>query len=297
MRQANMTSTKYSRVKGLVMTRIKVHPKSTTLAFLLILSCTKTPTHPSSTKSDWENAQQADKSRTYVVDWSCEPKRFGSSAESNVGDQEEYCEWQTVKVENSERTCRFTTSFDTTRSFHLNSREETPFNTVDAARILVQSCAENATARLEKGLGTGKLCSDIPNDCVDGRNSDPEICDKIRWTTKERFEKRLDYCVDQLPTDSFQTTTKPLMQFGILTDIPANCRYTTDDKTEVDCTVPADESCFSIAGQLRVGLRVHTRPFDSEAKLPTDDACYRPSATQSTESTESREVAVPVDGK
>ncbi|MES2744700.1 MAG: hypothetical protein V4655_04695 [Bdellovibrionota bacterium] len=265
--------------------------------FMLALSCKDSSTDSSHVKSDWENAQEPDQTRTYVVDWSCEPKQYGKKAEKEVSYQEEYCEWKTVKTDKAkdEKTCRFTASFDTSRKFHLNSRDQTPFNTLEAALYLVESCADNATSRLEKGLGTGKLCAGLPDACVKERNSDPEICDKIRWTTKERFENRLDYCVDQLPVVANQRTEKPFLQFGLLTEIPANCQYTTDDKTELDCTVPAEESCFSVAGQLRVGLRVHTKPLDSKAELPSADACYQPLVTEIPEFSSSREISVPRD--
>lgn len=266
--------------------------KYAALTFLLLAACKNSASQDSVTKSDWEKEAEADKARSYVVDWSCEPKQFGRAAEKTVEYQEEYCEWRVEKTTKTEKVCRFTSSFDETRDFSLNSRGQTPFNTIGAARYLVDSCADNATDRLEKKLGSGKLCSGLPDACVAERNSDPEICDKIRWTTKERFEKRLDYCVDQLPVRDSDKTETPFMQFGLLTDLPENCSFATEDKTEVLCTVAKNEDCFSVAGQLRVGLRVYTKAADSEAELPIADACYQPLITEVPEEETSEEISV-----
>lgn len=259
------------------------------VTLVVLSSCKNSSSLDSSAKSDWENPAEDDKARSYVVDWSCEPKQFGQKAEKVVAYQEEYCEWKTEKTTDNEKVCRFTSSFDDSRDFSLNSRGETPFNTIPAALYLVSSCAENATSRLEKNLGIGKLCAGLPDACVAERNSDPEICDKVRWVTKERFEKRLDYCVDQLPVVESQKTDRPLMQFGLLTELPENCSYATDDQTEVKCTIPKEEDCFSIAGQLRVGLRVYTKAAGSKAELPNSNACYQPMISEVPSEEESAE--------
>src|SRR6478609_4942390 len=112
----------------------------------------------SQVKSDWEEPATKGKSRSYVVDWACEPKRYGAVAETAVKDQEEYCEWKVVKTTATEKTCRFTSSFDTKRDFYLNSRGKTSFNSISAARYLVDLCTENAEGRLKAGQTAGSLC-------------------------------------------------------------------------------------------------------------------------------------------
>ena len=76
---------------------------------------------------------------------------------------------------------------------------------------------------------------------------------------------------------STRLSGNPAIAIGILTGLPENCTYATDDKTEVTCTVPAEDTCFSVAGQLRVGMRVQTKAkTDLAAKLPATRECYVP---------------------
>jgi hypothetical protein len=231
----------------------------------------------SEVKSDWEEPAVEGKPRSYVVDWACEPKRYGEASEKTVKNQEEYCEWKITKQTATEKTCRFTASFDRNRDFYLNSRGKTPINSISAARYLVDLCSNDAERRLKQGLSVGSLCSGIPEGCVSGRNSDPEICSKVRWATGERYKGNIDFCVDKLTQRDSIVLDQPLIQFGILTEIPENCTYATDDKTEVVCNVPAEDTCFSVAGQLRLGLRVQTKAkADTETKLPSTRECFVP---------------------
>lgn len=243
------------------MLRFVRSPMVAMLATLALASaCNSSPSEQTSaTQSDWETPASAGGLRTYGIDWSCEPKQYGSSAETRVGNQDEYCEWKTVKTTATEKTCRFTVSFDTSRDFHLNSRGKTPFNSIPAARQLVQDCNSIALRRLKSGQAAGKLCSGIEDGCVSGRNSDPEICDKTRWAAGEKYKGNIEFCIDNLTPSGYSATSKPLMAFGVLADIPENCEYSDDEHTELLCTVPAEDTCFSIAGQIRVGLRVVTK--------------------------------------
>lgn len=263
------------------------------LAVLSLVACNKGDNKSASNsqvKSDWETVPEVDpnepidptipvvsKPKTYVIDWACEPKRYGSAAEANIKYQEEYCEWKTVKTTATEKTCRFTASFDTKRDFYLNSRGKTSVNSISAARYLVDVCNENAISRLEQGKSVGSLCTGVSSGCVNGRNSDPEICSKVRWAAGEKYAGNIDFCVDKLTQRDSILLPEPLMQFGLLTDLPENCTYATDDHTEVTCTVPAEDDCFSAAGQLRVGVRVQTvAATDTLAELPATRECYRP---------------------
>ena len=223
----------------------------------------------STVKSDWLGEASPAGVRSYGVDWSCEPKQFGASAETRIKNQDEYCEWKTVKTTATEKLCRFTVSFDRSRDFYLNSRGMTPVNSIAAARRLVKDCNNIALSRLKKGQTPGKLCSGINNGCVSGRNSDPEICDKIRWATGERYKGNIDYCVDQLSPNDWTSTEQALMQFGVVSDIPQNCEFADEEKTELLCTIPPEDTCFSTAGQIRVGLRVVTKAKVVEAEDPS----------------------------
>ncbi|MBC7531856.1 MAG: hypothetical protein H7318_09775 [Oligoflexus sp.] len=245
----------------------------------LSFACKEDRNNPSTSavKSDWEEIATEGKSRSYAIDWACEPKRYGAASEKTIKDQEEYCEWKVVKTTATEKTCRFTTSFDETRDFYLNSRGKTPINSIGAARYLVDLCTKNATEHLEAGKTAGALCAGIPEGCVDGRNSDPEICTKVRWATGERFAGNIDFCVDKLIQRDSIILDEPLMQFGLLSELPENCTYATEDHTEVVCTVPVEDTCFSVAGQLRPGMRVQTKAkADTIATLPVARECYVP---------------------
>ncbi len=213
----------------------------------------------SNLKSDWLTETSPGGLRTYAIDWSCEPKQYGSASETKANYQDEYCEWKIVKQTATEKTCKFTTSFDKTRDFYLNSRGKTPVNSIPAARQLVRDCNSIALSRLKKGQTPGNLCSGITSGCVSGRNSDPEICDKVRWAVGEKYKGNIEFCVDQLSQSDFISTPRPLMQFGILANIPENCEFADEEHTELLCTIPSDETCFSIAGQIRVGLHVVTK--------------------------------------
>jgi len=226
--------------------------------------------------SDWGQPAIQGNLRSYVVDWSCEPKRYGAKAETSIAFQEEYCEWTVIKQSETEKTCAFTTSFEYQRSFYLNSRRVTPFNTTGAARALIDACAADATRRLTEGLSPGSLCKDVEGSCAPGRNSDPEICTRIRDVVEQRFEEKIDFCIESLSPDESIFIIKPMIQFGLLTDIPSNCRYSQNDQTEIHCTIPKDDDCFSIAGQLRPGLRVQTRAQNAHMLLPEAERCYVP---------------------
>jgi len=256
----------------------KIQLMASLAALSFSFSCKESamPTSASDVKSDWEELQVDGEARSYVIDWSCEPKRFGAKAEKTISNQEEYCEWKTEKVTDTEKTCRFTTSFNRKKDFFLNSRGKTSVNSISAARFLVDLCTENALRRLKSGQSVGTLCNGVSTGCVNGRNSDPEICSKVRWAVGERYNDRIDFCVDKLTQRDSTILPDPLMQFGLLVDIPDNCSYTSDDHTEVLCTVPAEDDCFSVAGQLRVGMRVQTKAKGSEAELPATRECYVP---------------------
>jgi hypothetical protein len=243
----------------------------------------------SATQSDWLTQATPAGVRTYAIDWSCEPKQFGASAETKPAQQDEYCEWKTVRTTATEKQCRFTVSFDKSRDFHLNSRGKTPFNTISAARQIVRDCNDIALSRLKKGQTPGKLCSGITSGCVAGRNSDPEICDKTRWAVGEKYKGNIQFCVDQLSPSDLISTPRPLMQFGVLADIPENCEYSDNTKTELLCTIPAEDDCFSIAGQIRVGLKVVTKALPGSGSsveatggladtsgLPSSRECFTP---------------------
>ncbi len=211
--------------------------------------------------SDWQGAAAPDGSRTYVIDWACEPKRFGGSAEVYVDQQEEYCEWRLVRKGAAGDVCQFTTSFDDHREFYLNSRGQTDINSVSAAQMLRDDCSSVALKRLKAGKGVGHNCAEISQHgggCVPERNSDPEICDKVRFVVGEKYHRELDFSIDQMPPDNVEHTTMPLMRLGLLTALPKNCTFSQADHTEVNCSVPAGTSCFSLSGQLRVGVRVLT---------------------------------------
>ncbi len=257
---------------------LKMQLMTSLAALSLSLSCRDQSPPPTASlvKSDWEELQVEGQTRSYVVDWSCEPKRFGSAAETAIKNQEEYCEWKTVKTTSTEKTCRFTSSFDRKRDFYLNSRGKTSVNSISAARYLVDLCAENALDRLQSGQTIGSLCNGVTSGCVNGRNSDPEICSKVRWAVGEKYKGNIDFCVDKLAARDSTLLDAPLMQFGLLVDIPENCQYSADDKTEVLCTIPAEDDCFSVAGQLRPGLRVQTKVKTGGAKLPAARECYVP---------------------
>lgn len=247
------------------------------LAFSFACKQESAPTSASTVKSDWEAVAVEGEARSYVIDWACEPKRYGAAAEKTIKNQEEYCEWKTVATTATEKTCRYTTSFDRTRDFYLNSRGKTPVNSISAARYLVDICAEDALQRLESGKSVGSLCTGVPQGCVNGRNSDPEICTKVRWATGEHYVGNIDFCVDKLTTRDSILLDEPLMQFGLLTELPENCSFATEDKTEVTCVIPPEDDCFSMTGQLRPGMRVQTKgAADELAVLPPTRECYRP---------------------
>ena len=254
------------------MQRFLRSPMALLLATLFLASaCSNsdsTEESSSTVKSDWLEEATPGGMRSYGIDWSCEPKQFGASAETKLNHQDEYCEWKVVKTTATEKLCRFTVSFDRSRDFYLNSRGKTPINSIAAARKLVRDCSGIALSRLKKGQSAGKLCSNLTSGCVAGRNSDPEICDKTRWATGERYKGNIDYCVDQLSPSDWTSTERPLMQFGVLTDIPENCEFADEEKTELLCTLPPKDTCFSIAGQIRVGLRVITKARAVAAEVP-----------------------------
>lgn len=245
------------------MQRFLRSPVVAIMATLVLASaCNSSPSdneQDSTTKSDWETELTEGGLRTYAIDWACEPKQFGASAETKFANQDEYCEWKVEKTTASEKICRFTTSFDRSRDFHLNSRGKTPQNSIEAARQLVEDCNGIALRRLKSGQSAGKLCSGIENGCVSGRNSDPEICDKVRWAVGEKYKGNIEFCVDNLAPWGYPTPKKPLMQFGVLADIPENCEFADEEQTELRCTVAPEDSCFSIAGQIRVGIHVQTK--------------------------------------
>ncbi|RZA27175.1 MAG: hypothetical protein EOP10_01110 [Proteobacteria bacterium] len=256
-----------------------------TLTLVSACNNSKTDSEPTSdVKSDWSTEATPGGVRTYAIDWACEPKQYGSSAETKPAYQDEYCEWKTVRTTATEKQCRFTVSFDKSRDFFLNSRGKTPFNTISAARQIVRDCNGIALSRLKKGQTAGKLCSGITSGCVAGRNSDPEICDKTRWAVGEKYKGNIEFCVDQLAPSDFVSTPRPLMQFGVLADIPENCQYSDNTKTELLCTIPAEDDCFSIAGQIRVGLRVITKAASTDNELssaageslPAARECFTP---------------------
>jgi hypothetical protein len=260
------------------------------LAVLSLVACNNGDIKSASnsqTQSDWETVPAAEptlptepavsKPKSYVIDWACEPKRYGVASEASIKYQEEYCEWKVVKTTASVKTCRFTTSFDNKRDFYLNSRGKTPVNSISAARYLVDLCNEDALYRLGQGKSVGSLCTGVPSGCVNGRNSDPEICSKVRWATGEKYNGNIDFCVDKLTQRDSIVLPEPLIQFGLLTDLPEGCTYATDDKTEVLCNIPAEDECFSVAGQLRPGMRVQTvATTDTLSELPAARECYRP---------------------
>ena len=247
------------------------------VATFLLPACNEVQTLKTTVKSDWEAPAGPDGLRAYVVDWACEPKQFGNAAEKRISGQDEYCEWRTEKVTATEKICRFTSSFDKGRDFYLNSRHQTQFNSTEAARTLVEDCNRIAVSRLNANQPAGNLCSGVTDGCLAKRNSDPEICDKIRFVAAEKHGKRLDFCIDQLASTEGMSTPAPLLVFGILTALPDNCVFATDDHTEVTCTIPLADECFSVTGQLRPGLRVLTQPITpSTLALPKRDACYVP---------------------
>ncbi len=242
----------------------------------LLSSCQEQPRTWSREKSDWEAPADTNELRNYIVDWACEPKQWGNAAEKKISGQDEYCEWRTEKVTTTEKQCRFTTSFDDSRDFSLNSRNQTPFNTIAAARYLVRDCNSIALKQIKAGKPAGKLCSGLTEGCKSSRNSDPEICDKVRWASSEKFAKRIDYCIDQLSPSDAVSTPQALISFGLLTDLPDNCVFNAEDHTEVLCTIPVEDDCFSVAGQLRPGLRVITKSSGSIATLPKSKQCFTP---------------------
>ncbi len=235
---------------------------SCVVSALAVTACQDEAPAPARLLSDWEAPPAADGSRPYVIDWACQPKRFDSSAETEIYEQEEYCEWRVVATDDTTKTCQFTTSFDNSRDFYLNSRGRTRFNSVGAAQELRDACAEVALARLRQGKPVGQNCTNVSaGGCVPGRNSDPEICSRVRYMVGQNYNQVLDFTIDQMPAGSTRFTKLPLMRMGLLTALPAGCAYSQADKTEVTCSVPKESSCFALTGQLRVGLRVLTTPY------------------------------------
>jgi len=215
--------------------------------------------------SDWQGAAAPDGSRAYVIDWACEPKRFGGSAEEDISHQEEYCEWRSVatmlNTNAKEKVCQFTSSFDHTRDFYLNSRGRTGINSIGAAQQLRDDCSAVATRHLKRGQAVGHNCSEVGGvggGCVAERNSDPEICDKVRFVVGQKYYGKFNFCIDQMPPDYANSSSLPLMRLGMLTSLPKGCVYSQADHTEVSCRVAEDLSCFALSGQLRVGIRVLT---------------------------------------
>jgi hypothetical protein len=240
-------------------------------AALVFLACRGTTGPVSATKSDWEGPAAADGSRNYDIDWSCEPKRYDSSAETTPYKQEEYCEWQTVTpapagTPAGKKACMFTTSFDNSRSFYLNSRGATPINSIGAAQALRDDCAHTALKKRQAGQQAGHNCSAIQaQNCVPERNSDPEICDKVRYVVGQNFDKKLNFQIDQMPDDGTDFSPMPLMRLNLLTGLPDGCTYSQPDKTEVICNVDESATCFSMAGQMRPSIRVITTPYSATA--------------------------------
>ena len=241
------------------------------LAFTLPLSCKARQESQSATKSDFEGPADTSGSRNYVIDWPCEPKRYDSSAETELSEQDEYCEWRVEQGQANQKQCRFTTSFDSSRDFFLNSRGATRFNSIGAAQALRDDCATTALKRLGKGLAAGRNCSSISaNNCVATRNSDPEICDKVRWVVGQNYNKKLDFAIDQMPPNGKDYSKMTLMRLNLLTSLPAGCQYSRPDKTEVLCTIDRSRDCFSLTGQMRASIRVVTTPFGSKAAAPAE---------------------------
>lgn len=245
---------------------------------LIIPACMHRNSTDSYLRSDWQGPASADGSRKYAIDWSCEPKRYDISAETSSSEQEEYCEWHTITpppngTPAGKKVCMFTTSFDNTRPFYLNSTGQTPINSIGAAQALRDDCAKTALARRAAGQSVGHNCSAIQADnCVPERNSDPEICDKIRFTVGQQYDKNLNFQIDQMPPDSTEFSPMPLMRIGLLTGLPANCTYSQSDQTEVLCTIDASTTCFSVAGQLRPSIQVLTTPYQPSAVAATAQA-------------------------
>ena len=215
--------------------------------------------------SDWQEPALPDGSRAYVIDWACEPKRFGGSAEQDISEQEEYCEWRSLSNGLSsgatEKVCQFTSSFDHTRDFYLNSRGRTGINSIGAAQQLRDDCSAVATRHLKRGQAVGHNCSEVGEfggGCVAERNSDPEICDKVRFVVGQKYHGIFNFSIDQMPPNNADSSPLPLMRLGLLTSLPRGCAFSQADHTEVSCRVAANLSCFTLSGQLRVGVRVLT---------------------------------------
>ncbi|MCX6129482.1 MAG: hypothetical protein NTX25_10525, partial [Proteobacteria bacterium] len=242
----------------------------------VLLSCGPLKTHSSQQHSDWEGPAAEDASRTYVVDWACEPKQYGSDAEKDISMQEEYCEWKSEKLSDTEKTCRFTSSFDNSRDFYLNSRKQTEFNSIFAAQELRDNCSKLSACLVADKKSEGHLCTGVDSDnCVRERNSDPEICDKLRWVTKENYNGNLNFSIAHMPAGTPDFSPEPLVQLGLLATLPENCHYTKPDKTEVACTIPIEDECYSMSGQLRAGIQVETKKFSARQVNFTDKQCKK----------------------
>jgi hypothetical protein len=246
-----------------------------TLSFLVatsLIACRHA--HGSNSLSSVPSATNANGNGVIVVDWPCAPRRFGISAETTVNHQEEYCEWKVEQSSDKETVCRFTSSFDNRRDFYLNSRGQTLFNTITAAQDLRDACMATTLLRLANNQSPGEQCSDIsPDDCIPTRFSDPEICEKIRWVTTQNFNKLLNFTIEDMPKESTELSPSPLMRFGLGGGLPPGCHYSQLDQTEVQCVVPTGTPCLTVAGRLKVGLRVLTTPYSGPmtATLPASD--------------------------
>jgi hypothetical protein len=203
----------------------------------------------------------------YVVDWPCFPKRYGAQGEHARDKQDEYCEWIKVK-DQAGSWCVFTSSFDKGRPLHLIQRT----NNLGAAIQLVKDCQEHATKMLQQTGGPGQKCDGLTSGCVAGRNSDPEICNNIRGLVARSADPRdaIQYSFPALNTQS-----KKLIQFGLLTPIPAGCQPQDpgepDGITQVGCKLPDDgASCVdTFARKMRVGLQVRIDPASVNPQIPS----------------------------
>jgi len=255
------------------------------LLFSMAPACKHTATRSAGTQSAWAESVQADGTRRYVIDWSCLSRQFGTTADEeappgdydpNVSRQDEYCEWKLISVTDTQKICKFSTSFDNARDFYLNSRGVTPVNSIGAARQLASDCTTKAKERMVnpsfKG-SPGNHCegfhaNDGTGGCVAKRNSDPEICDKVRWAVSMNAKQKINFAIDSMPPPLTDFGTQPLVRLGLISALPNNCNYSMDDKTEVTCTVAKGQLCASVASDLRAGIRVVTSRYSAAPVTP-----------------------------
>jgi hypothetical protein len=206
---------------------------------------------------------------TYIVDWPCFPKRYGTAAEKDRNIQDEYCEWTKVKTEADKAWCVFTSSFDTSREIHLVQSN----NTLGAAVKLVKDCQKQAQIMLKQAGNPGQKCEGMAGGCVAGRNSDPEICSHVRDLVARAMDPS-DNVRYRFP--ALSQPQKKLIQFGLLAPLPAGCEAADPGEPEgitmVGCPLPSPEaSCVdSFAKKLRVGMEVEIAAGEPQAGAAPD---------------------------